>query len=205
MKRKGLLIVGANHSSYTDGASVLAGVSAVGNARLKRPISHLLRSEENAMSRDLSFISASALFVCLTALSPPSWAVHSADGFVWGDAPAVLKKGAKMAVLQGDPGKAEPYTIRLSLPAGYRVAPHSHTHTENVTVVSGTLYVGMGDTFDTKVMKMFKPGGFGSIPGGVHHFAMSKGMTEIQIHGVGPFDLIYVNPADDPQMDTSGK
>lgn len=157
------------------------------------------------MSRHLSSMSACALLASVTALSTPAWSMHPSDGYAWGDAPPVLNKGAKLAVLQGDPGKAEPYTIRLSLPAGYRIAPHSHTQTENVTVVSGTLLVGMGDAFETKGMKTFKPGGFGSIPGGVHHYAMSKGATVVQIHGMGPFDLIYVNPADDPQKGTSGR
>lgn len=157
------------------------------------------------MVRNLSSKSACALFVALTALSLPARAMHPGDGYTWGDAPAVFNKGAKLAVLQGDPGKPEPYTIRLSLPAGYRIAPHSHTQTENVTVISGTLLVGMGDTFDMKGMKTFKPGGFGSIPGGAHHYAMSKGAVEIQVHGVGPFDLNYVNPADDPQKGASGK
>lgn len=110
-----------------------------------------------------------------------------------------------MSVLQGDPGKAEPYTIRLAFPAGYRIAPHFHTQTENVTVVSGTLLLGMGDAFDAKVMKTYKHGGFGVVPGGVHHYAMSKGATVIQIHGMGPFDLNYVNAADDPQKSTAGK
>jgi quercetin dioxygenase-like cupin family protein len=149
--------------------------------------------------------SACALFVVLAALSPPTWAMHPGDGYKWGDAPPVLSKGAKLAVLQGDPGKPEPYTVRLALPAGYRIAPHSHTQAENVTVISGTLMVGMGDKFDTKGMKTFKPGGFGSIAGGVHHYAMTKGATEIQIHGVGPFDIIYVNPADDPQKGAAAK
>lgn len=157
------------------------------------------------MARYLSSVSACVLFVSLAAVSLPSQAMHPGDGYAWGDAPPVLQKGAKLAVLQGDPGKPEPYTIRLSFPAGYRIAPHSHTQTENVTVIAGTLLVGMGETFDTKGMKTFKPGGFGSIPGGVHHFAMSKGVTEIQIHGVGPFDLTYVNPADDPQKGVTGK
>lgn len=157
------------------------------------------------MVRSLSSLAACALLVSLAALPVPSQAMHPGDGYAWGDAPPVLKKGAKLAVLQGDPGKPEPYTIRLFLPAGYRIAPHSHTQTENVTVISGMLLVGMGDTFDTKVMKMFKPGGFGSIPGGVHHFAMAKVATEVQIHGVGPFDLTYVNPADDPQKGAVGK
>lgn len=124
---------------------------------------------------------------------------------MWGDAPPVLSKGAKLAVLQGDPGKAEPYTVRLSMPAGYRIAPHYHTQAENVTVISGTLMVGMGDIFDTKTMKTYKPGGFISIPGSVHHFAMAKSPTVVQIHGAGPFDIIYINPADDPQKHAATK
>lgn len=157
------------------------------------------------MSRDFPSISACVLMASLAALSPPSWSMDSYDGHAWGDAPPVLSKGAKMSVLQGDPGKAEPYTIRLAFPAGYRIAPHFHTQTENVTVVSGTLLLGMGDAFDAKVMKTYKHGGFGVVPGGVHHYAMSKGATVIQIHGMGPFDLNYVNAADDPQKSTAGK
>ena len=135
----------------------------------------------------------------------PAWAIHSGDGYTWGDAPPALGKGAKLAVLQGDPGKPEPYTVRLALPANYRIAPHSHTQTENVTVISGTLLVGMGDKFDTKDMKTLKPGGFRSVAGGVQHYAMTKGATEIQIHGTGPFDIHYVNPADDPQKGAAAK
>ena len=161
--------------------------------------------KETAVANYLLSRSGCALFVALVALSLPSWAMHSGDGYTWGDAPPSLKKGAKLAVLQGDPEKPEPYTIRLSLPAGYRIAPHSHTQMENVTVISGTMLLGMGDVFESKGMKTLKPGSFGSIPGGVHHFAMSKGAAEIQIHGVGPFDVIYVNPADDPRKGAAGK
>ena len=68
-----------------------------------------------------------------------------------------------------------------------------------MTVISGTLMVGMGDQFGPQDMKTLKPGGFRSIAGSVHHYAMTKGATEIQINAIGPFDIIYVNPADDPQ------
>lgn len=151
------------------------------------------------MAHQLSRRSACAMVAVLSALAGPSWAMHPGDGYMWGDAPPVLAKGAKLAVLEGDPGKPGSYTVRLSMPAGYRIAPHYHTQTENVTVVSGTLMVGMGDTFETKGMKTYKPGGFISIPGSVHHFATAKSATEVQIHGTGPFDIIYLNPADDPQ------
>ena len=149
--------------------------------------------------------SACAVAVALTTLPMAAWAVHGGDDFKWGDAPPVLNKGAKLAVLQGDPGKPGPYVMRLSMPGGYRIAPHSHTQTESVTVISGALMVGMGDKFDAKAMKTFKPGGFGSIPGKATHFAMTKGPTEIQIHGEGPFDLVYVNPDDDPQKKVAAK
>ena len=108
-------------------------------------------------------------------------------------------KGAKLAVLQGDPGKPGPYVMRLSTPAGYKVAPHSHTQAENVTVISGAFMVGMGDKFDLKGLKPMKAGAFGSIPGKANHYAMAKTAAVIQIHGEGPFDLTYVNPDDDPQ------
>ena len=157
------------------------------------------------MAHHLCSRSAGALCVALAALVMPAWAMHPGDGYTWGDAPPALSKGAKLAVLQGDPAKPEPYTVRLALPANYRIAPHFHTQAESVTVISGMLMVGMGDKFDTQDMKTLKPGGFKSIAGSVHHYAMTKGATEIQIHGVGPFDITYINPADDPQKGAAAK
>ncbi len=116
----------------------------------------------------------------------------------WGDAPPVLGKGAKMAVLQGDPTKPGPFTLRLSAPAGYKVAPHWHTQTENLTVISGTFMVGMGDKWEAKAMKPFKAGMFGSVPGKQPHYGVAKTAMVIQIHGEGPFDMTYVNDKDDP-------
>ncbi len=157
------------------------------------------------MAHFLASRSAAAACLALATIAMPAWALHPSEGYQWGDAPSALSKGAKLAVLQGDPAKAEPYTVRLALPAGYRIAPHFHTQAESVTVISGTLLVGMGDQFDIHEMKMFKPGGFGSIAGGVHHYAMTKGATEIQLHGIGPFDITYINPADDPRQGAAGK
>jgi len=143
--------------------------------------------------------------MALAVITMPASAMHPGDDYTWGDAPPALSKGAKLAVLQGDPGKPEPYTVRLALPANYRIAPHFHTQAESVTVISGTLLVGMGDKFDVKDMKTFKPGGFKSIAGGVHHYAMTKGATELQIHGTGPFDITYINPEDDPRKGAASK
>jgi len=141
--------------------------------------------------------------LALMALTPPAWAAHGGEGLKWGDAPPVLPKGAKLAVLHGDPGKAGPFVIRLQLPSGYKVAPHSHSMVENVTVMSGTFMLGMGDKADAKAMKTLKAGAFGAIPAKTNHYAMAKTPVILQIHGDGPFDLTYVNPADDPQKAAS--
>jgi quercetin dioxygenase-like cupin family protein len=117
----------------------------------------------------------------------------------WGDAPPTLPKGAKAAVLHGDPGQSGPFVIRLAVPAGYKVAPHWHSQDENLTVVSGTLYLGMGDKFDQGKARALAAGGFHFLPGKEHHYAFAKNRTVIQVNGNGPFDITYINPADDPQ------
>lgn len=117
----------------------------------------------------------------------------------WGPAPAVLPAGARVAILDGDPTKSAPFTMRLMFPAGYRIAPHSHPVDEHVTVISGGLNVGMGDKFDRKKATTLHPGAFGVIPAGMHHYAWASGRTVIQIHGSGPWSLNYVNPADAPK------
>lgn len=117
----------------------------------------------------------------------------------WGPAPATLPPGAQMAVLDGDPSKAGlPFVIRAKFPDGYRVAPHWHPTDENVAVMSGTFLVGMGDKFDEKSMTALAAGGYAHMPKTMHHYATAKGETVIQVHGVGPFVVNYVNPADDP-------
>lgn len=124
--------------------------------------------------------------------------MHNADDLKWGDAPPALPKGAKVAILDGDPFKPGPYVIRLKMPPGYKVPPHWHARTENVTVISGMLFLGMGDKLDEKAAKMLKPGGFHAIGPEVHHYAFSKSGAVVQIHGEGPFNITYINPADNP-------
>jgi quercetin dioxygenase-like cupin family protein len=157
-----------------------------------------LNRKGNAMSRLHSHALLSLAAVAAFCVASPAWAVHGAEGLQWGDAPPVLPKGAKVAVLQGDPAKPGPFVMRLQAPAGYKVAPHWHSQAENVTVISGSFMVGMGEKFDAKSMKTMKAGAFGSIPAKQPHYAMAKTPAVIQIHGEGPFDLTYVNEKDDP-------
>ena len=94
---------------------------------------------------------------------------YSPDDVKWTPAPNALPAGAQIAVLEGDPMKAGPYTMRLKLPNNYRIPPHSHSKTEHVTVLNGNIRVGMGDTFDEKSMNSFGTGSFAVIDPGTHH------------------------------------
>lgn len=125
--------------------------------------------------------------------------IYSPDKLKWQDGPPSLPKGAMVAVLEGDPTKEGPFVMRAKMPDGYRVPPHTHPKTEHVTVITGTFFIGMGDKFDEKEGKEMKPGSFGYWSAGMKHFAWVKGETIIQIHGVGPWGIDYVNPNDDPR------
>ena len=103
-----------------------------------------------------------------------------------------------MAVLSGDPGQAGPFTVRLRMPAGYKIPAHRHPHTEPVTVISGELHFGMGDKLEEKGARKLGPGGFVDLPANTSHFAFANVETVIQINSEGPFAIEYVNPADDP-------
>jgi hypothetical protein len=121
----------------------------------------------------------------------------------WGDPPPVFRKGARMAVVSGDPGKAGPFVARLKMPAGYKIAPHWHPTDEHVTVLSGSFALGMGEKFDAATMKTLPAGGYALLPAEMRHFAMAKTAATVQVHGTGPFVLNYVNPADDPSKATA--
>jgi len=122
----------------------------------------------------------------------------SPDKLKWVAISAAFPKGAQIAVLTGDPSKEGMYVIRLKAPAGYKVMPHSHPFDENVTVLSGSFIIEMGDKVDEKKTAL-KPGGFARMPKGMVHYAVFPEETIIQIHGQGPQGITYVNPADDPR------
>jgi len=134
--------------------------------------------------------------------SPPmlssAGVVMPAAAVKWMDAPPFLPKGAKLAVLVGDPGAAGPFTLRLQMPDGYKIAPHTHPTDEHVTVLSGTFRAAMGDKWDDKALGDFAPGSYANMAASMPHYASAKGATVVQVHGVGPFVVNYVNPADDP-------
>lgn len=117
----------------------------------------------------------------------------------WKDGPRSLPPGAKIAVLEGDPAKEGFFCMRLKLPDGYRIPPHTHPKTERLTVISGTFNFGMGEKFDQQAARAMPAGSFGYWPAGMKHFVWAKGETVVQLHGVGPWQIVYLNPADDPR------
>ena len=129
----------------------------------------------------------------------PLTAHAQAPALAWGPAPAVFPAGAKMAVLQGDPSKPEWFTVRLDLPSGYRVQPHFHPTDELLTVISGTFLLGMGDKLDEAKATVLPTGGFGTVAANMHHYAVARGHTVVQVQAMGPFVLTYVNPQDQPR------
>jgi uncharacterized RmlC-like cupin family protein len=130
--------------------------------------------------------------------------VMNAKSLKWMDGPDGLPKGAKMTVLAGDPGAATIFTVRLQVPAGYKVMPHFHPTDENITVISGDFGIGSGDKFETKGPTL-AAGDFTSMPAQMHHFAWTKKGAVIQIHGMGPFQITYINPSDDPRATAAAK
>ena len=125
--------------------------------------------------------------------------IYSPTEIKWQDGPNFLPAGAKFAVLEGDPTKKGPFVMRIWFPDGFRIQPHWHPKVERVTVISGTLNLGMGEKFDPSATREMQAGAYGFWPAGMRHFAWAKGKTIVQLYGIGPWIFTYVNPADDPR------
>ena len=121
------------------------------------------------------------------------------DTIKWGDSPPSLPPGAKFAVISGDPSQAAPFVIRAQVPAGYRVPAHWHPTAENLTVLSGTVALGMGEKWDDAALSNLAVGGYASLPADMRHFFLARTAATFQVHGTGPFVVNYVNAADDPR------
>lgn len=117
----------------------------------------------------------------------------------WKAGPPSLPSGAQFVVLDGDPTKPGPFTIRLKIPRGYQIPPHTHpAAAERITVISGAVRVGIGEKFDGSGGRELKAGDFAVVPPGVPHFASASSEAVLQIHSEGPFERKFVDPAHDP-------
>ncbi len=129
----------------------------------------------------------------------PAHKIVSADQVSWTAGPPSLAAGAQAAVLHGDPAKDGLFVMRLKLPAGFAIAPHTHPRPEIVTVISGAFHVGMGEAADKTKAQRLPAGSFFAFDPGMAHYAHVEEETVVQISTTGPWTITYVNPADDPR------
>jgi quercetin dioxygenase-like cupin family protein len=135
------------------------------------------------------------LTVCLKAQTPAphkdTIQIHAED-ITWIPAPKPLPPGPIMTVLEGDPKKEGFFTIRIKFPPHYMIPAHLHPKDERVTVLSGTIYVGFGNTSDLTKGSAFTAGSFYINPAGSHHYVYTKDEGAIvQITGIGPWGMTY--------------
>ena len=119
------------------------------------------------------------------------------DSLQWTDVAAL--PGAKVAIIEGPLTEAVPFTFRIKFPANYKIAPHWHPAIERVTVLSGTIHLGVGDTFDQAKTKALPAGSISIMEPKMNHFAWTGEETVVQLSGMGPWGITFVNPADDPR------
>ena len=126
--------------------------------------------------------------------------VAHAPSLAWAPGPPSLPPGAEFVLLEGNPAEAVPLTFRLRFPPNYRIPPHWHSVIEHVTVLAGTLNVGMGEQATYTGGTALNAGSFAAMPAKMVHSAWTgpEGVT-FQLHSVGPWSITYVNPADDPR------
>ena len=124
--------------------------------------------------------------------------IGSAADLDWGPIGS-LPAGAEMAVITGNPGAEGPFTLRIRMPDGYEIPPHWHSSIENITVITGTFNVGMGDAFERASTTALTEGAYAVMQPESRHFAWTSGTTIVQLHGVGPWQINYVNSTDDPR------
>jgi hypothetical protein len=147
------------------------------------------------------------LFAVKTALAQERTYDHLPDHIMkapadmkWQDGPASLPEGSQYSLIQGDWTKEGPFTTRLKLPANYVIPPHWHPVIDRVTVIKGSFHLGVGETFDRDKAQKLPVGGFAMFCIEVPHYAFTKEETIIQVHGIGPFGITYVNEEDDPRL-----
>ncbi len=154
-------------------------------------------------------IAIAAALLCSGALVPAygqsAAAGHSMvtpNDLKWSAMPN-LPCGAEMAVLEGPANEAKPFTVRFKFPANCKIPPHSHPAIEHVTVISGDFGMGAGDTLDPSKGMKLPPGSVAIMQPNTNHYGWTTGGTIVQVHGVGPWGIKYVNPADDPSKKTN--
>jgi quercetin dioxygenase-like cupin family protein len=151
-----------------------------------------------AIARLAGLLAGTMLALASAARAADVAPLRSSQEVQWGAPPPSFPAGAKFAVIAGDPAAAGLVTVRFEMPAGYTIAPHVHPTDEHITVLKGSLAIGMGDAVDRAHALMLAAGGYGVAAANMHHYAYTTTGATVQVHMQGPFAITYVNPADDP-------
>ncbi len=140
-----------------------------------------------------------ALLYAHSAVASSDHTILTPNDVKWGPAPASIPKGAEAAVIFGDPSKEGQFAMRLKLPTGYHIPPHTHPKPEIVTVLSGVLLLGEGATADKDIAVPLPAGSFFVMAPGMQHFVYTDQETVLQLNSTGPWALTYVDSKDDPR------
>ena len=132
-------------------------------------------------------------------MTSPAAAGDSATALQWGPAPPGLPAGGRLAVLDGDPTKPGPFTIRLDAPKGYEVRPHHHPTSERVRLIEGAFMLGHGKQWDDGKLDPLAMGAETNLAAREPHFVRATEQSIVEIRSEGPFEIIYENPTDDPR------
>jgi quercetin dioxygenase-like cupin family protein len=156
--------------------------------------------KEDSMKFATALVTIMVLMVLPAIAQQPGHSMTAAADVAWRPGPASLPQGSEMAVLRGNPSEAGVFTMRLRLPVGYAIQPHWHPAVEHVTVIEGSFLMGLGETFDRTAMHELGAGGFFTMDPGTRHFAAAGANGAVlQLHGMGPWQVYYVNRANDPR------
>jgi quercetin dioxygenase-like cupin family protein len=137
--------------------------------------------------------------------APVTMKIIQANEVSFQDTRGLMPPGAKMAMLEGDPALAQTYTIRVKVPKGFKMPVHAHSNGERMTVLSGNVKVAMGDRWSEQALKPMKSPAIALFPRDQMHYAEVIEDAVIQLAGVGPYDIKYANPAEDPASTMRGK
>ena len=148
----------------------------------------------------VSFFAAATAVLSIDPAEAQEHVMLKAGDIQWQAAPPSVPKGAEIAVLYGNPAEEGPFAMRLKLPGGYAIPPHTHPKPEVVTVISGTFHLGMGEAADKGSTEALEAGSFFAFEPGSAHFAHTDDETVVQINSVGPWGIDYINPKDDPRQ-----
>lgn len=152
----------------------------------------------------INFLTLLLIFVAdlslAQGLNPKEFNSISSENIVWNSFPAFPEK-VKLAVLVGNPAKPEPFIVRVKVPNGEKIMPHTHPEDRIYTVISGVFYIGIGDQFDETKLKAYPPGTVVILPGNTPHFHLAKsGEYVTQVYAIGPLGLEYLDKHFDPRV-----